>query len=76
MTSYNPRKESFPKKKTKKEKKHTTEDADDTVLDGRFSNPSLTQFWFSFSASAKIFLSSSKSNWKLLRGISPTCGDN
>jgi hypothetical protein len=51
-------------------------DADPIALDGRFSNPSLLQFWMSFSASAKIFLSTSKSNWKLLRGISPTCGDN
>ena len=58
-----------------KENELTNEDVD-SVLDGRFSNPSLLQFWLSFSASAKIFLSNSNSNWKLLRGISPTCGDN
>lgn len=46
------------------------------IIGGRFSSPSLLQFWLSFSASAKIFFSRSKSKLNVLRGISPTCVDN
>jgi hypothetical protein len=55
----------------------TIEEVDCNGLGGEFSKPSsLLQFGLSFSASAKICLSSSKSNWKLLRGISTICGVN
>lgn len=50
------------------------EDASEALV-GRLSTPNLLQFGLSFSASAKTFLSNPKSNWKLLRGISPTCGN-
>lgn len=60
-----------------KSRKNTFDDDDDVseALVGRLSNPNLLQFGLSFSASAKIFLSNPKSNWKLLRGISPACGN-
>jgi len=45
------------------------------TLVGIFSDPNLLQFGLSFSASAKIFLSNPKSNWKLLRGLSPASDD-
>lgn len=62
--------------KLREKEKVTIEDVDSTGLEGRCSSPNRFQFGVSFSASAKTFFSNSKSNWKLLRGISPICGDN
>lgn len=55
---------------------HTYEDVDSVAFGGGFSIPSLLQLGFSFTASIRTFLSNSKSKWKLLRGISPSCGNN
>lgn len=48
----------------------------DAGFDAWFSDVILLQLWPSFSASASICFSNSKSNWNLLRGTSGICGAN